>query len=90
MSVKDNEAIYDEQIDPLMMRIIDICKDHQIPMFATFQYVESEDGGMAGFCTTRIPVDGESSLFAKLNLVAYDGWEVVAPFAALTISTRPL
>ena len=35
--VKDNEAIYDDQLAPLMVRIIAICKEHGIPMAAIFE-----------------------------------------------------
>ena len=46
MSVKDNEAIYDEQISPLMAQIIAICKEHHIPMAATFEYAPED------YCST--------------------------------------
>lgn len=36
------EAIYDEQISPLMKQIIAICKEHKIPMFATFEYADGQ------------------------------------------------
>jgi len=42
----EKEKIYDDQINPLMAQIIAICKKHEIPFFATFQY--SDDG----FCTS--------------------------------------
>lgn len=45
--MEDLEKIYDEQISPLMQQIIEICKNHDIPMFADFQY--SDDG----FCKTH-------------------------------------
>ena len=41
-----NEKIYDEKIAPLMTQIIEICKEHKLPMFATFQYDKYD------FCTT--------------------------------------
>jgi hypothetical protein len=40
--MENHETIYDEKIHPLMDQIISICKEHEIPMFAEFQY--SEDG----------------------------------------------
>lgn len=49
------EAIYDEQIHPLMSKIIAICKEHQIPMVAQFQYENDEENG-PGFCTTSLPL----------------------------------
>lgn len=52
MSIRNNEAVYDEQIAPLMTQIIAICKEHGIPMAATFEY-EPE-----GYCSTTLPFDG--------------------------------
>lgn len=45
------ETVYDEQISPLMTKIIAICKEHGIPMLADFAL----DGDMQ--CTTAILVD---------------------------------
>ena len=36
--IKDNEAIYDAEIAPLMTKIIEICDAHGIPMVASFEY----------------------------------------------------
>jgi len=81
--IKDNEQIYDEQINPLMAKIIAICKEHQIPMLATFQYCEPDEE-RGGFCTTRIPVPGENPCIKK----ALDVINPPAFFAAYTITTR--
>lgn len=45
------ESVYDEQINPLMTKIIAICNEHEIPLVCTFQYGEEEGVG-ALFCTT--------------------------------------
>src|ERR1035437_2855451 len=51
----DLEAIYDEQIYPLMEQIITICQEHRIPLVCSFQYgthdanTDDEDRGL---CTT--------------------------------------
>ena len=50
--MKDLENIYDEQISPLMQKIIDICKEYELPMFASFEFNDGE------FCTTELPFDG--------------------------------
>lgn len=42
----DNESVYDEQIAPLMAKIIAICKQYKIPMLATFNFAPN------GLCTT--------------------------------------
>lgn len=47
------EDVYDAEIAPLMSRIIAICKEHKIPMLATYQYVDSDEYG-PGFCTTKL------------------------------------
>lgn len=42
------ETVYDEQISPLIKKIIAVCKEHSIPMLADFEL----DDGMP--CTTAI------------------------------------
>ena len=44
--MEDKEAIYDEQIAPLMAQLLEVCQREGIPMFASFQY--SDDG----FCSS--------------------------------------
>lgn len=46
--MEDKEAIYDDQIAPLMTQLIEICRREGVPMFASFQY------GDAGFCTSAL------------------------------------
>ena len=84
----DSEAIYDAQISPLMEQIIAICKEHRIPMLATFQYKQStpEGDGESGWCTSRIPFAGEDPRISE----ACDVMVRTAPsFLAMTISTQP-
>lgn len=45
----DLEAVYDEQINPLMEKIIAICKEHNLPFVATFQYTSEPD-----FCSSAM------------------------------------
>lgn len=40
--MKNKEAVYDEQIFPLMKQIIEICTKEHIPVFAYFQYAKDE------------------------------------------------
>lgn len=47
----DLETVYDEQIAPLMTQIIAICREHNLPMVASFAYRQDEEGG-ASFCST--------------------------------------
>jgi len=51
--MENKEQIYDEQIAPLMAKIIEICKAEQIPMFAEFQFADFD------FCTSCIYPDVE-------------------------------
>lgn len=61
--MKDKEAIYDEQIFPLMKKIIAICKREQIPVFAEFQYNDTD------FSKTLIAPNVEGQHFV---LTCYD------------------
>jgi hypothetical protein len=47
----DLEQVYDDEISPLMAKIIEICKKHSMPMVASFQYQNVPDQG-PGWCTT--------------------------------------
>lgn len=51
--VFDLEKVYDEQISPLMVKIIEICKEHKMPMIFSAMYVRSEEGE-EGLCTTSL------------------------------------
>ncbi len=58
----DKAAVYDEKISPLMKQIIDICKEEGVPMLAQF-YIQSADvhpNGEELYCTTTLPVDGNT------------------------------
>lgn len=55
----DCETIYDEQINPLMTKIIEICQANDIPMFASFKYKDD------GYCTTYLNDFGEEDEFLK-------------------------
>ena len=49
--MEDKETVYDEQIAPHMNEIIRVCKEHQIPFFASFQYNDENfcsSGGRLG------------------------------------------
>lgn len=49
----DKEDVYDNEILPLMVRIVEICKREQVPCLCVFQYADTEDDGPQ-FCTTRM------------------------------------
>lgn len=48
----DKEKIYDDEISPLMAKIIEICKRENIPMAAQFYLKEQDDEGLPMYCTT--------------------------------------
>lgn len=83
--IRDNEAVYDEKISPLMVQVIAVCKGHGIPLFATFQYAPPDDaaGRGAGMCTTRIPADGEDGVFDALHYTLANHHRLLA-FAVTT------
>lgn len=45
--MENKEKIYDKEISPLMKKIMGVCKKHDIPFFASFQYSDSD------FCTSN-------------------------------------
>ena len=49
----DLEDIYDEQISPLMQQIIKICKEHGMPVLASFAIANHVDEGTYN-CTTYL------------------------------------
>lgn len=50
----DLENVYDEQIAPLMTKIIAICTEHKLPMFATFLYMNDPEAEESSACTTHL------------------------------------
>ncbi|RQU96669.1 hypothetical protein [Burkholderia cenocepacia] len=47
MTATTKEQIYDEQISPLMTQIIAICKEHKIPILASFFTPGDDDPELA-------------------------------------------
>lgn len=76
--MKDNEAVYDAEIAPLITEIIAICKREGIPMAATFEYAPEQ------YCTTAIPAEGQSERMKRCNKVLTDG---IAPAPSFQITT---
>lgn len=82
------EKVYDEQIAPLMMQIIAICKEHRIPLACTFQYGDLEDGGPA-FCSTLLPNDRQCEAMFQLNCAHQRATRVRSLAIAETHETLP-
>ena len=88
----DLERVYDEQIAPLVARVIEIAKAHSMPMFATFELgADPTQNDEMLLCTTSISTrpDGENSpVVRKCYLVAREGYDVVRPWSAFSITTK--
>jgi hypothetical protein len=63
----DLESVYDAEIAPLMTKIIEICKAHKLPMFATFLYVNDPEAGDEGVCTTNLMFGDERPVPQKIR-----------------------
>ena len=83
--IEDNEKIYDEQISPLMTKIIAICKKHHIPMAAVFQYVGENGEEGEGHCSTYIKEGGMSERMEKAVQAVKPS---PPPFCMTTITTE--
>ena len=58
----NREEVYDSQISPHMAAIVSICKEHDIPLVASFQ-LDDDRGKPDLHCTTAIiPRDGSEKL----------------------------
>lgn len=74
MEIFNKEDIYDNEISPLMRQIIGICKEHGIPMVASFTYENCEERG-PGRCTTNINdiPNRKDDVHQKVVKTLYDG-----------------
>ena len=81
----DKESVYDELISPLMTQIIAICKEHQIPLVAQFQYADTAEDGPA-YCTTTLPFPNASE---ELRTIAAHMKPQPAVAFAETTTTTP-
>ena len=84
----DLEQVYDEQISPLMKQIIEICKEHDLPVVASFAYAYNADEGDKKLCTTNINMGSTRypDEFHKICTILKGG----ADFAAFTITSGPM
>ncbi|RJG10973.1 hypothetical protein D3879_14950 [Pseudomonas cavernicola] len=75
------EDIYDEQINPLMGEIIQICKQHNIALIFSAHIPNDEDPDLA--CTTHLPGDGGEfyPAFAKCM-------PIIRPSAGAVVHTK--
>ncbi len=60
----NKEQIYDEQIAPLVTKILEVCKQNGIAMIASFDIAHEADPGLR--CTSQLP-DGDGEFpFARV------------------------
>jgi hypothetical protein len=83
----DKEAIYDEQIAPLMTKIIAVCQEHDIPMVVDFQLTDEAENPL--HCTTRLPATWGSDIHANILRLLRHGWRAVPPITAMTKTSMP-
>ena len=59
------EAVYDEQVSPLMEKVLAICKEHDVPMVASFQISDpdpkGEGDGEIHYCTSALLTAGDAA-----------------------------
>lgn len=64
----DLEAVYDEKIAPHMTEILKVCKEHSLPMVASFQYATES------FCTSCIIPPGSDNRIRLSAQMLRDGY----------------
>lgn len=83
----DLESVYDEEIAPLMTKIIDICKRHKMPMLASFMYQHHHgEDELESYCTTSL--GGEGDWKPEKIIKATEIIRRQDNFAAFTITRR--
>lgn len=78
------EEVYDEEIAPLMAKILEICKRENMPMFASFA-VKGEDGSVLG-CSLLLAEEHDDGLNGYRNRLGlclgivrgHDGFDTAA------------
>jgi len=83
--MRTKEQVYDEEINPLMARIIEICKEHKMAFVASFHCPGEDNDDL--FCSSSL-LGGEYPTPRNL-LNAFDSiTERNAQFAAFTITSK--
>jgi hypothetical protein len=81
------EALYDEQISPLMRQIIALCKEHKINMVADFSLGYDPEADETLFCTTALPeIDPGDQKGAERMMRAYQAMRSPPQLLAFTIT----
>ena len=80
------ENIYDNEISPLMTKIIAVCKENDIAMLSSFQLDYDEGRESYLKCTTALLPDHADDKLTQARNVIYQGNE--ASFMAMTITSN--
>jgi hypothetical protein len=83
------EEIYDNEINPLMAKIIGICKEHDIPLVAAFQINDDRSPEPDGVMLCRTVLTYGENVSERLHQAARELKPKHPTFMAFTISTRP-
>ena len=83
----DLESVYDAEIAPLMTKIIAICHEHKLPMFATFLFANDPEGD-DGLCTTNLMFKERPIPDELLELVNLVGMGARRPALKLTVRDK--
>lgn len=82
MEIFDKEAIYDNQISPLVRQIVEVCKEHQIPMIAAFTFGVCPERGPGRCMTVLNDFEGREDLaYRKAQRILNNGGHEVVAFA---------
>lgn len=99
MSTK-RERVYDDEISPLIAKVVAICKEHDIPMVASFQLNDdreglsdtNDDGEDLGpfFCTSILTSTCSDGLWSHTHQQLLHAGKILAPkqpsWAAYTVT----
>lgn len=83
----DLEAVYDAEISPLMKRIIEICKEHELPMVASFCYRSDGDGANDASNTCLPFGDRQPERLKHATKAVYGGYDS-AKLMAFTVLSK--
>jgi len=81
MTTWDKEEVYDDEISPLILEVIALCKEHRIPAAMMFQLNDDDDEHGPLYCSTCIPcreLDVSDKMSRVIDLVQPDRGGVIA------------
>ena len=86
MSTGPKETVYDAELNPLIAKVIELCKEHGIVTFMHFELDDCGDDERV-LCTTSIPPESDedpgSQRIAKMRAAAF----FKPTFMGMTVTT---